>query len=152
MKQQVATCTNMAVSTTKLKDYNIGVTWLIISGGGLVLGNQMPMFCAGKMLNFHFFLPLHHPNKCFNNVSVFYLPLLNSIAKKLFLGTKHIGWTFVPVASPKLCPCITKTYFVNRSEHSRAEWKIPLQNRMEWNATGTEQHNFDSLIESNTGT
>ena len=30
MKQQVATSTDMAVGTTKLTDYNTGITWLII--------------------------------------------------------------------------------------------------------------------------
>jgi len=30
MKQQVATSTDMAVSTTKITDYNTGVTWLIV--------------------------------------------------------------------------------------------------------------------------
>jgi hypothetical protein len=61
-------------------------------------------------------------------MSIFYLPLLNSITKKLFLGTKNTGRAFVPLPSPKLCLWIIKTYFVNRSEHSRAEWKITVQN------------------------
>ena len=34
MKQQVATSIDMPVSTTELTDYNTGITWLIISGGG----------------------------------------------------------------------------------------------------------------------
>lgn len=35
MRQQVATSIDMAVSTTKLTDYNTGITWLIMLGGGL---------------------------------------------------------------------------------------------------------------------
>ena len=34
MKQQVATSIDMPVSTTELTDYNTGITWLIILGGG----------------------------------------------------------------------------------------------------------------------
>jgi len=50
MKQQVATSTHITVSTTKLTDYSICITWLIILGEEqtlpCVLGTQMPMFRA----------------------------------------------------------------------------------------------------------
>jgi len=50
---------------------------------------------------------------------LFALPQLNS--QKIVLRYKKYWKGTCPFASPKLCLWITKTYVVNRSEHSRAE-------------------------------
>jgi hypothetical protein len=42
--------------------------------------------CPLKRMFFFLFLSLQHPN--LENISIFYLPLFNSIAKNLFLGIK----------------------------------------------------------------
>jgi hypothetical protein len=42
------------------------------------------------------FVSLHHPNNCFENIYIFYLPLFNSVAKKLFLANKKY-WGACPL-------------------------------------------------------
>jgi hypothetical protein len=39
---------------------------------------------------FFIFLSLHHPNNPFENISILYLPLFTSVAKRKFLGIKNI--------------------------------------------------------------
>lgn len=68
-----------------------------IGGGGLsTTGNRNFNLWGERLVGFTF-LHLHHPNNHFENIRIFYLPVFNSVAKKLFLGQKNIGGAF---ASP----------------------------------------------------
>ena len=49
---------------------------------------------------FNFFLSLHHPNNHLENVSIFYLPLFYSVAKKTVLGRKKIEGATPPPHEP----------------------------------------------------
>ena len=93
----------------------IGITWLITLWVGMggqtrpwVLGTQTPVFCFPQNEVFHFFpLFLHHQNNRFKIVSIFYLPILNSVTKQnLFLGRKKVigggDSPHPPLAPPKL--------------------------------------------------
>jgi hypothetical protein len=93
----------------------VGITWLIILGGGGEVYAKSTM--GGRSFNLQrsqvkklgkvglntgfsfFFLSLHHQNNRLENISV-YLPLFNSVAKKLSLGRKYIGGAFAPPPSP----------------------------------------------------
>jgi len=54
------------------------------------------------MYVFHFLLSLHHPNTCFENISIFLFAPLQLNSQKLFLGRKNIGGrgAFAPLAPP----------------------------------------------------
>ena len=43
---------------------------------------------------------ISHPNSGLETISIFYLTILNSLAKKLLLGTKNNGGVFGPLANP----------------------------------------------------
>jgi hypothetical protein len=66
---------------------SMGINWLI------TMGRQNQPWVLGTLIYegvkkegedrfFSFFLPLHHPNNHFENISIFYLPCFNSVAKK----------------------------------------------------------------------
>ena len=49
---------------------------------------EMPLFCVMYNAGFPFSLYLHHQNNRLENISIYYLPLFNSVTKNLFLGKK----------------------------------------------------------------
>jgi hypothetical protein len=49
-------------------------------------------------------MSLHHPNNCLENIFIFYLPLLNSVAKKYSQVKKNIGGAFAPLPPPQDTP------------------------------------------------
>ena len=74
MQQQVGTSIDMAVRTTELTDYNIGVTWLIIiiiiiiiiererANSTICISNSdASVLHLVQCRTFFFFLSLHHP-------------------------------------------------------------------------------------------
>ena len=76
----------------------ICVTWLMTwEGGGKIENGYWELRCLFsepcKTRVFSFFLSLHHQNNSLQNVTIFYLPLFNSVAQKTpFLGRKkNIG-------------------------------------------------------------
>jgi len=58
----------------------------------------MPVNCYLKNTAFSFFLSLHHPNN--HSENIFYLPLINSAAKKIFLGKKKFQRGNFPFLHP----------------------------------------------------
>ena len=46
---------------------------------------------------FLIFLSLDYPNNCFENISIFYLPLFNSVTTKKLLGRKNSVRAFAPL-------------------------------------------------------
>jgi hypothetical protein len=72
----------------------MGVTWLItLREGGqnrpwvlvALMYERVKLRNSGKIGLFHFFLSLHYQNNRFENISIFYLPLFNLVAKKPIL-------------------------------------------------------------------
>lgn len=51
---------------------------------------------------FSFFILFRAPIQLFENISIFYLSLFHSVAKKLCLGSKNIGGAFAPLTPLKL--------------------------------------------------
>jgi hypothetical protein len=49
---------------------------------------QMPPFCVPQNVGFSLFPSLYLPNNDSENISSFYLPIFDSVAKNLFLGNK----------------------------------------------------------------
>jgi hypothetical protein len=96
---------------------NIGVTWLITLGGG---GGQNRPWVLGTLIyerdkferGEDWFEPVLHVHTLLSPTltQFFYLPLFNSVAKKkLFLGIKNVGGTFVtPCPSPSYPLCANK--------------------------------------------
>jgi hypothetical protein len=50
------------------------------------------------------FFRLHHPNNSFENISIFYFSLFNSVAKELLLGRKNIGGAVDPPCTAEVMP------------------------------------------------
>jgi hypothetical protein len=68
-------------------------------GGGKQ--NRLRLYSASlKTQDFHFLLSLHHPNNPLENIFIFYLPLINSVAKTLLLGRKNIRGGFAHLGPP----------------------------------------------------
>jgi hypothetical protein len=77
-------------------------------------GRRVPLFCDPQNAGFSFlFLSFHHPNNGFENILIFYLAFFNAVAKKLFLGRKHIGGICTPYTPPppQSYACGTVCYF-----------------------------------------
>jgi len=74
----------------------IGVTWLIKRGGKSTMTQLYHYFAPRKMRVFNFFPSLHHPNNRLKSNSVFYLTILNLVAKKLFLRRRNTGGNSPP--------------------------------------------------------
>ena len=49
---------------------------------GILINERVKLKKMEKIGLFNFFHSLHYPSNCFENISVFYLPLFNSVAKK----------------------------------------------------------------------
>ena len=52
---------------------------------------------------FPFIILFRAPIQLFKNISIFYLSLFHSVAKKIFLGGKNIGGAFISLTPLKLC-------------------------------------------------
>lgn len=52
---------------------------------------------------FSFFILFRATIQLSENISIFYLSLFHSVAKKIFLGNKNIGGAFAPLTPFKLC-------------------------------------------------
>jgi hypothetical protein len=54
-----------------------------------VLRTQLSPFCIQQnAVSYFLFLSSHHPNNSFENISIYHLPLFNSVAKTLFHARK----------------------------------------------------------------
>jgi len=69
-------------------DTVVSISWLIKLRGGR---GQKTMFYLPQ--SEVFFLSLHRPNNCLENIYIFHLLIFNSVLKKLFSSRKNIeGW------------------------------------------------------------
>ena len=75
---------------------------------------ETPLCCLSHNAGFPFSLSLHHHNNRLENISIYYLPLFNSVAKNLFLGRKSIGGTFAPLA---VCVVLLKSHKWSEEKH-----------------------------------
>jgi len=69
---------------------------------------ETPLFCVPYNAGFPFSLYLHHQNNRLENISVYYLPLFNPVAKNLFLGRKKYWRDICPPCSLRSAPKVTQ--------------------------------------------